>query len=231
LSGKRSAWMTPAGRVGRPVGVRENRARPISRPSAPPRPRRPAPRTCPRAAASRRPKARSCRVMLKSLPREVHPRQRLADLPAVMGGGLPQPHAFEEGNQCRRPAGEFAEQAAVPCGRPAAGRTGRRRRDAASVRGKRAGRRGRRASRRASGYRAPCRYGAAVPPTVIVVHAQMRLADADRHALARPCRTLPMPVSSLDVVADHRDAVHRVRAVADQHRALDRPATLPSSIM
>src|SRR5207237_4839187 len=57
------------------------------------------------------------------------------------------------------------------------------------------------------------------------VHAQGRLADPDRHALAILAAGAD-PVIELEVVADHRDLVHRVGAVADQGGALDRRADL-----
>src|SRR6185295_15985792 len=57
------------------------------------------------------------------------------------------------------------------------------------------------------------------------VHAQGRLADADRHALAVLAAGADAGVE-LQIVADHADAMQIARAVADQHRALDRRADL-----
>src|SRR6187431_890084 len=54
-----------------------------------------------------------------------------------------------------------------------------------------------------------------------LVHPEVRLADADRHALAGLAAHADAGVE-LHVVADHGDAVHGVGAVADQHGALDR---------
>src|SRR6185312_2365781 len=54
-----------------------------------------------------------------------------------------------------------------------------------------------------------------------LVHAQRRLADADRHALAVLAAGADAGVER-EVVADHRDAMQVGRAVADQHGALDR---------
>src|SRR5690606_21010725 len=54
-----------------------------------------------------------------------------------------------------------------------------------------------------------------------LVHAQMRLADANGHALTGLAAHADTVVE-LHVVADHGYAVHGVRAIADQHRALDR---------
>src|SRR5262249_15534632 len=53
------------------------------------------------------------------------------------------------------------------------------------------------------------------------VHPQGRLADADRHTLAVLAAGAD-PVVEAEVVADHRDLGQRVRAIADQGRALDR---------
>jgi hypothetical protein len=57
------------------------------------------------------------------------------------------------------------------------------------------------------------------------VHPQRRLADADRHALAVLAASADTVVER-EVAADHGDAVEVGRAVADQHRALDRRADL-----
>src|SRR5690606_28776676 len=53
----------------------------------------------------------------------------------------------------------------------------------------------------------------------------MRLPDADRNALARLAAHADTAIE-LHVVADHGNAVHRVRPVADQHGALDGPGHL-----
>src|SRR5471032_1129025 len=53
------------------------------------------------------------------------------------------------------------------------------------------------------------------------VHAQRRLADADRHALAFLAAHADARIE-LHVVADHRDAVKHFRTIADQRGALDR---------
>src|SRR5258705_5200063 len=57
------------------------------------------------------------------------------------------------------------------------------------------------------------------------VHAKGGLADADRHALAVLAAGADAGVE-LEVVADHADAIEVGRAVADQHRALERRAEL-----
>src|SRR5687767_5689814 len=57
------------------------------------------------------------------------------------------------------------------------------------------------------------------------VHAQGRLADPDRHALAILAAGADTVVE-LQIVADHRHLAHRVGTVADQGRALDRRADL-----
>src|SRR4051794_134317 len=57
------------------------------------------------------------------------------------------------------------------------------------------------------------------------VHAQSRLADPDRHALAILAAGADAGIE-FEVVADHADAMQVARAVADQHRALDRRADL-----
>src|SRR5690606_23918048 len=54
-----------------------------------------------------------------------------------------------------------------------------------------------------------------------LVHPEMRLTDADRHPLAGLAAIADAGVE-FGVVADHRDAAHGVRSVADQHGALDR---------
>src|SRR5690606_13909403 len=53
----------------------------------------------------------------------------------------------------------------------------------------------------------------------------MRLADADRHPLAALAAIADTAVE-LHVVADHGDALHRFRTVADQHGALYRRTDL-----
>src|SRR5207237_5442792 len=58
------------------------------------------------------------------------------------------------------------------------------------------------------------------------VHAQRRLADPDRDALA-VLAAGPDAIVEPQIVADHCDLGHRVGAVADQRRALDRGADLP----
>src|SRR6516165_10312812 len=55
------------------------------------------------------------------------------------------------------------------------------------------------------------------------VHAQCRLTDANRYRLAVLAAGAD-PVVETEVVADHRDLGQRLRAVADQGRALDRGA-------
>src|SRR5262245_55488626 len=57
------------------------------------------------------------------------------------------------------------------------------------------------------------------------VHAQRRLADADRHALAVLAAGADAGVE-LEIVADHADAMQVGRPVADQHGALQRRADL-----
>src|SRR5690348_14286629 len=57
------------------------------------------------------------------------------------------------------------------------------------------------------------------------LHAQCRLADANRHALAVLAAGADAGVER-KVVADHADAVEVRRAVADQHRTLQRRADL-----
>src|SRR3954462_5915528 len=57
------------------------------------------------------------------------------------------------------------------------------------------------------------------------VHAQRRLANPDRHALAVLAAGADAGVE-FEVVADHADAMQVAWSVADQHRALDRRADL-----
>src|SRR6185312_9189748 len=57
------------------------------------------------------------------------------------------------------------------------------------------------------------------------VHPQGRLADADGHALAVLAAGADAGVE-FKIVADHADAMQVARAVADQHRPLDRRADL-----
>src|ERR1044071_1600221 len=57
------------------------------------------------------------------------------------------------------------------------------------------------------------------------VHAQRRLADPDRHTLAVLAAGADAGIKR-EVVADHADGVQVARAVADQHRPLDRRADL-----
>src|SRR5471032_2429529 len=62
------------------------------------------------------------------------------------------------------------------------------------------------------------------------VHAQGRLADADRHALAFLAAHADARIE-LHVVAYHRDAVQHFRTVADQRGALDRVGHFTVSII
>ncbi len=106
--------MDDAGRqVLRPVGGRGNRARRGSRAAGPARPRRRAPRTCPRAR--RQPSTDSAfgRFSSKPSPATCISAKRLADLAAMFCLRLSQPHAFEKGNERGRAAGKRAEQRAV----------------------------------------------------------------------------------------------------------------------
>src|SRR6185295_751140 len=57
------------------------------------------------------------------------------------------------------------------------------------------------------------------------IHAQRRLTDADRHALAILAAGADTGVER-EIVADHADAMQVARTVADQHRTLDRRADL-----
>src|SRR5712671_4491522 len=57
------------------------------------------------------------------------------------------------------------------------------------------------------------------------LHAQRRLANADRHTLAVLAAGADAGVE-LEVVADHDDALEIGRPVADQHGALERRAEL-----
>ena len=59
----------------------------------------------------------------------------------------------------------------------------------------------------------------------MLVHAQARLADADRHALAVLAAGADAGIER-EVVADHADAMQVGRAVADQHGAFHRRADL-----
>src|SRR5690606_30037268 len=56
-----------------------------------------------------------------------------------------------------------------------------------------------------------------------LVHAQRRLADADRHALTVLAAGADAGVE-FEIVADHGDAMQVGRAVTDQHRAFQRRA-------
>src|ERR1700712_1223906 len=67
----------------------------------------------------------------------------------------------------------------------------------------------------------PC--SLAGPPHCDALHPQRRLADADRHALAVLAAGADAGIE-LKIVADHGDAMQVGRAVADQHRALQRRA-------
>src|SRR5271154_6965281 len=83
-----------------------------------------------------------------------------------------------------------------------------------------------RSSRRAGGraaFPAWCASASAGAADRNAVEPQCRLADADRHALAVLAAGADAVVQR-EGVADHGDTVQVGRAVADQHRALDRRA-------